>query len=139
MVLLPAITFAESKQELCLAKTIYYECRGCNNKNEKLDIAKLVINRTKHKQFPKSICSVIAQKDQFKWYTMGLPIKDKSSWDESKLIAKKIIDNPNLSALSDNVVFFKLKSSTVRLANNIKLVKFKDKREHAFFELKENI
>lgn len=139
MVFTPAITFAESKQEICLAKTVYYECRGCNNKNEKLDIAKLVINRTNHKKFPKSICSVIAQKDQFKWYTMSLPIKDKTSWDESKSIAKTVLENPNVSKLSNNVLFFKLKSSNVRLANNIKRVNFKDKRDHDFFELIENI
>lgn len=138
MVYTPAITFADSKQETCLAKTVYYECRGCNNINEKLDIAKLVINRTNHKKFPKTICKVIAQKDQFKWYSMNLPITDKSSWEESKKIAKSIISNPRLSKISDNTVFFKLKSSNVRLANNIKKVKFTDKREHSFFEIIEN-
>lgn len=138
MVYTPAITFADSKQETCLAKTVYYECRGCSNTKEKLDIAKLVVNRTKHKKFPNTICKVIAQKDQFKWYSMRLPIADKSSWEESKKIAKNIMSNPKLSKLPDNAVFFKLKSSNVRLANNIKQVKFKDKREHSFFELIEN-
>lgn len=138
MVYIPAITFADSKQETCLAKTVYYECRGCDNTNEKLDIAKLVINRTNHKKFPKTICAVISQKDQFKWFKNSLPINDKLSWEESKHIARNIISNPKLSRLPNNVVFFKLKSSNVRLANNIKKVKFNDKREHSFFELIEN-
>jgi spore germination cell wall hydrolase CwlJ-like protein len=138
MVYIPAITFADSKQETCLAKTVYYECRGCKNENEKLDIAKLVINRTKHKKFPKTICSVISQKDQFKWFTNSLPINDKSSWENSKHIARAVMNNPKISRLSNNVLFFKLKSSNVRLANNIKRVKFNDKREHSFFELIEN-
>lgn len=136
MVIKPAITIADNLQETCLAKTVYYECRGCKNQIEKLDIAKLVINRTKNDNFSHTVCGVVNQKNQFKWASTKQKITDKKSWEESKRIAKKVLKNPNSSRLPDNVVFFKLKSSDVKLANNISRVKFKDKRDHDFYAMK---
>jgi len=135
--LLPTITFAKAESsETCLAKTIYYECRGCSNQSEKEDIAKLVINRTKQgTKFPNTICGVIRQKGQFKWTAHQFPIKDKKSWEQSKAIAKTVLSNPRVSKLKENVVFFKQKTSRSRLAKNIKKVSFKDKRSHNFYEL----
>lgn len=133
---LSANSFATTNNnEQCLAETIYHEARGTSIEEQR-DIAKIVINRTKHNKFPKTICSVIYHKNQFKWVKNKLKIKDKKSWEESKLIAKQIIKNPRLSTLPENAVFFKTKKSKNFLANNLIKVKVGIKHKHSFFAMK---
>ena len=133
--LISANTFANNTQENCLAQTIYHESRG-SSINEQRDIAKLVINRTKHNAFPKTICSVITQKNQFKWVKHKLKINDKKSWEQAKTIARETIKNPNLSHLSKDVVFFKSNSSRTKLANHITKVKITEQRQHVFYAMR---
>lgn len=133
--LLSANAVASTNQETCLAKTIYHESRGTSI-SEQRDIAKLVINRTKHDKFPHTICEVIYQKGQFKWVKDKLQVKDKVAWENSISVAKEIIQHPEISMLPNDVVFFKTKTSRNYLTDNLRLVRIKDKREHNFFAIR---
>lgn len=52
------------KEVKCLASVIWHESRG-EPISGQLAVAKVVLNRTKSEKFPKTICKVAFQKDQF--------------------------------------------------------------------------
>lgn len=97
-------SFAFDAKELnCLALVIYKESRSESNLGQQL-VAKVVLNRTMHPSFPKSICKVVYQKNQFSWTadnkgsgrllkgdTRGLNQKDKAAYLEAKMLALSLI------------------------------------------------
>lgn len=50
----------------CLGEAVYREARGETYRGQ-LAVAQTVINRTRHKRFPPTICGVVFQKGQFSW------------------------------------------------------------------------
>lgn len=57
---------ATLKQARCLTLNLYHEARGEPFEGI-LAVAQTTINRTKHKNFPDTICEVVYQKNQFSW------------------------------------------------------------------------
>lgn len=56
-----------SKKEFkCLVDNVYYEARGEPLEGQKM-VAKVTLNRTKHPDYPDSICGVVYQPFQFSW------------------------------------------------------------------------
>lgn len=80
---------AHGNEVHCMAKNIYMEARGEPHLG-KLLVAGVAINRTKHKDYPNTICKVIAQKGQYKWPNINIP--NNKEWVESKMLAKAILD-----------------------------------------------
>jgi len=79
------------EEEHCLAKNIFYEA-GNQEIKGKIAVAYVTLNRTKDKKFPKSICNVVYQRNQFSWTNYHKKLekitkKDKR-WKESFRIAK---------------------------------------------------
>ena len=71
----------------CLARNIYHEARG-EPWQGKMAVAITTINRTKHWQFPKTICKVVYQPGQFHWTgNKHLRITDIPAWNDSILVA----------------------------------------------------
>jgi len=68
------------KQVRCLAQNIYFES-AFEPEQGKIAVAFVTLNRTKHDQFPASICGVVTQKTnstcQFSWYCQE---KEKTSF-----------------------------------------------------------
>lgn len=63
----PAAPKLPSKKEFtCLVKNVYHEARG-ESPQGKQAVAKVTLNRLKHRDYPKSICGVVYQKRQFSW------------------------------------------------------------------------
>ena len=106
------------KQVECLAKNIYYEA-GIEKYEGKLAVAQVTLNRVNSGKFPSDICSVVYQKTtdqnlkticQFSWTCMvkELVIKDKYSWEESQLIAKRALTEPFVhdTIAQSNALFF---------------------------------
>lgn len=54
------------KEKKCLADNIYHEARGEGEKGWKA-VAAVTINRTRHPEFPSTICGVVYQYKQFSW------------------------------------------------------------------------
>ena len=95
-----------NKQVECLAKNIYYEA-GSESYEGKLAVAQVTLNRVNSGKFPSDICSVVYQKTvdqnlrticQFSWTCMAkeLVSKNKYTWEESQLIAKRALTEPVL-------------------------------------------
>lgn len=83
-------------EENCLARAIYFEARSESELGQ-LAVAKVILNRTKDPNYPKTICGVVYQGSdrrnscQFSFACDGLPdeIKNKEAWDHSKRVAHK--------------------------------------------------
>jgi spore germination cell wall hydrolase CwlJ-like protein len=69
----------------CLAKAVYHEARG-EPREGQLAIAKTVLNRVSDPKFPKSVCKVVYQPNQFT-NIRRLVIKDAKAWDNALAIA----------------------------------------------------
>jgi spore germination cell wall hydrolase CwlJ-like protein len=86
-------------EENCLAKAVYFEARSESELGQ-LAVAKVILNRVKDPNYPKTICGVVYQGSdrrnscQFSFACDGVAdeVKSKEAWDHSKLIAQKAID-----------------------------------------------
>lgn len=85
-------------EENCLAKAVYFEARSESELGQ-LAVAKVVLNRVKDPNYPKTICGVVYQGSdrrnscQFSFACDGIAdeVKNRAAWDRSKLIAQKAI------------------------------------------------
>jgi spore germination cell wall hydrolase CwlJ-like protein len=83
-------------EENCLARAIYFEARSESELGQ-LAVAKVILNRTKDPNYPKTICGVVYQGSdrrnscQFSFACDGLAdeIKNREAWDRSKRVAHK--------------------------------------------------
>jgi spore germination cell wall hydrolase CwlJ-like protein len=87
-------------EENCLARAVYFEARSESDMGQ-LAVAKVILNRVKNPNFPKSICGVVYQGSgvrnscQFSFACDGLPddVKQPGAWDHAKSIAQRAINN----------------------------------------------
>ena len=85
-------------EENCLARAVYFEARSESELGQ-LAVAKVILNRVKDPEYPKTICGVVYQGSgrrnscQFSFACDGLPddVRSASSWSNAKRIAKKAI------------------------------------------------
>jgi spore germination cell wall hydrolase CwlJ-like protein len=85
-------------EENCLARAIYFEARSESQLGQ-LAVAKVILNRTKDPNFPKTICGVIYQGSdrrnscQFSFACDGMPdeIRNRDAWDRSKRVAQQAV------------------------------------------------
>jgi hypothetical protein len=83
-------------EENCLARAIYFEARSESELGQ-LAVAKVIMNRTRDPNYPKTICGVVYQGSdrrnscQFSFACDGLPdeIKNREAWNRSKRVAHK--------------------------------------------------
>lgn len=86
-------------EENCLAKAVYFEARSESELGQ-LAVAKVVLNRVKDPNYPKTICGVVYQGSdhrnscQFSFACDGVAdeVRNKAAWEHSKQIAQKAID-----------------------------------------------
>jgi len=85
-------------EENCLARAIYFEARSESQLGQ-LAVAKVILNRTRDPNFPKSICGVVYQGSdrrnscQFSFACDGMPddIRNREAWDRSKRVAQQAL------------------------------------------------
>ncbi len=85
-------------EENCLARAVYFEARSESELGQ-LAVAKVILNRVKDPDYPKSICGVVYQGSgsrnscQFSFACDGLPddVKSASAWSNAKGIAQKAL------------------------------------------------
>ena len=87
-------------EENCLARAIYFEARSESELGQ-LAVARVILNRTKDPDFPKSICGVVYQGSnrrnscQFSFACDGMPddVRQPAAWVNSKRIAQKAMSD----------------------------------------------
>jgi len=85
-------------EENCLARAVYFEARSESELGQ-LAVAKVILNRVKDPDYPKTICGVVYQGSgsrnscQFSFACDGLPddVKQPAAWANSKRIAQMAI------------------------------------------------
>jgi spore germination cell wall hydrolase CwlJ-like protein len=89
---------AQLAEENCLARAVYFEARSESELGQ-LAVAKVILNRVKDPEYPKTICGVVYQGSgrrnscQFSFACDGLPddVRSAASWASAKRIARKAI------------------------------------------------
>jgi spore germination cell wall hydrolase CwlJ-like protein len=79
----------------CLARNIYFEAGG-EPRAGKIAVAEVTMNRVKSRQFPRTVCGVVHQRNrhtcQFSWVCEGKKsIRHQGAWRESVKIAENIL------------------------------------------------
>ncbi len=85
-------------EENCLARAVYFESRSESDLGQ-LAVAKVILNRVKSPDYPKTICGVVYQGSatrnscQFSFACDGLPddVKSPEAWSHAKSIAQRAI------------------------------------------------
>jgi spore germination cell wall hydrolase CwlJ-like protein len=85
-------------EENCLARAIYFEARSESELGQ-LAVAKVILNRTRDPNYPKTICGVVYQGSdtrnscQFSFACDGLPddVRNPGAWAHSKAIAQRAL------------------------------------------------
>ena len=85
-------------EENCLARAVYFEARSESELGQ-LAVAKVILNRVKDPEYPKSICGVVYQGSgrrnscQFSFACDGLPddVRSAAAWSNAKRIAQMAI------------------------------------------------
>lgn len=85
-------------EENCLARAVYFEARSESELGQ-LAVAKVILNRVKDPEYPKSICGVVYQGSgsrnscQFSFACDGLPddVRQPGAWAHAKKIAQMAI------------------------------------------------
>lgn len=95
----------------CLARTIYWEAKGADDKDMSA-VASVVINRLGHDGFPDTICGVVKQgveskSCQFSWWCDGRPdqVEEAQRYDIAKEIARRAL-NQQLKDTTGGALYF---------------------------------
>jgi spore germination cell wall hydrolase CwlJ-like protein len=100
-------------EENCLARAVYFEARSESALGQ-MAVAKVILNRVKAPNYPKSICGVVYQGShrrnscQFSFACDGQPddVKQPAAWTQAKTVAKRAIDGDKKVAAQLNGALF---------------------------------
>ena len=128
-------TANEYPEHYCLAQNIYYEARG-SNLADRAGVANVVMNRTKDRRYPETICEVVKQgeKDangnmirnrcQFSWYCDGksdVP-QNIDLWIDAQMLAWDMIENNKYRGLTEGATHYHATYVSPRWAKDLQLV-----------------
>lgn len=106
---------ALSKEQQCLALTIYYEARGEPIEGQ-YAVADVVLNRVDDPDFPKSVCGVTYQDGQFHWTGKKVQAPHGYAWLQSQIVAKAIMERDVHRGVTAGAVYFQRSSKTPKYA-----------------------
>ena len=111
----------------CLARNIYYESYGQPHKGMKA-VAYVTLNRVLDPKYPKTVCAVVKQRNQFEWFNKGKwHIKNKAAYKDALIIAYTVVQNfdpkldPTNGATMFHANFVKPKWNYRKLQKTIKI------------------
>ena len=94
-----------NKEIKCLADNIYHEA-AFEPYDGQLAVAQVTINRTHYKQYPKTICGVVYDANQFSWTKHIPPIKDDKVYEAIKKLAQIVLTKHVRSSIIDRDVLY---------------------------------
>lgn len=95
------------KEVYCLAQNIYFESRGEPIQGQ-LAVAMVTLNRTKHEDYPSTICGVVKQGCQFSWVCDGKSdrLPANAAGLQALNLAKQAITNKHLVDITNGAIYF---------------------------------
>lgn len=123
-----------SESLLCLSLAIFGESRG-ESKRGQYAVAEVIHNRTKHPDFPDTICGVIKQKSQFSFVRNHRDLKtppryELEAWKQAVAVAKDF--QRKRTNHVGKAVYFNRVELGVRYKTNVKSVRI---GQHVFYWL----
>jgi len=133
--LIELFTTEQYPQHYCLALNIYFEARG-SSLADRAGVANVVMNRTKDRRYPDTICEVVKQgvqdsngnmvrnQCQFSWYCDGkadVPT-DADMWVESQMLAWEMIENNKYRGLTEGATHYHATYVSPGWARDLQLV-----------------
>lgn len=114
-------------EENCLARAVYFEARSESDLGQ-LAVAKVILNRVKSPDYPKTICGVVYQGSavrnscQFSFACDGLPddVKSPEAWARAKMIAQRAINNDPAVAMLGTATNYHASYVNPRWAKNMR-------------------
>lgn len=100
----------ESRDMECLGQAIYYEARGEPFEGQAA-VAQVVLNRVRHKSYPKTVCGVVFQHTgggcqfSFACHGSGKPPVENAAWRRSKDVAARMLAGEVMAAVGDATAF----------------------------------
>ena len=128
-------TAEQYPEHYCLAQNIYFEARG-SNLADRAGVANVVMNRTKDRRYPATICEVVRQgeKDangnmvrnrcQFSWYCDGksdVP-GNQDLWIDAQMLAWEMIENNKYRGLTEGATHYHATYVSPNWARDLQLV-----------------
>jgi spore germination cell wall hydrolase CwlJ-like protein len=96
------------EQFRCLSTALYFEARG-ESKTGAVAVANVIMNRTKHSNFPEDVCGVVKQRTkyvcQFSWVCKGMRVDFSRIPERLKEIAMKALSG-KLKDVTGGALFF---------------------------------
>lgn len=91
---------AASSEVQCLAKVIHHEARGESKRGQEA-VAYVVLNRTKSKHFPQTVCKVVTQHKQFSGFSLNMRYTTTTL-----AVAQKVLSSYHLGSDPTNGALF---------------------------------
>ena len=89
----------------CLARNIYFEA-GAEPRAGKIAVAEVTMNRVRHRDYPRTVCGVVHQRNQFSWVGNKNRVRDNKTWRESVKIAENILISGKRYGIIGDALFF---------------------------------
>ena len=102
-----------SQDVTCLATAVYYEARGESVEGQRA-VAQVILNRTRHPNFPKKVCAVVFQGAngrsggcQFSFTCSGVMhgARDPEAWDKARAVASQALHGYVMAAIGPAINF----------------------------------
>lgn len=128
-------TAEQYPQHYCLAQNIYYEARG-SSLADRAGVANVVMNRTKDRRYPETICEVVHQGEQdangnmvrnrcqFSWYCDGKSDEpgNLDLWIDAQMLAWEMIENNKYRGLTEGATHYHANYVSPSWAKDLQLV-----------------
>ena len=128
-------TAEQYPQHYCLAQNIYYEARG-SSLADRAGVANVVMNRTKDRRYPATICEVVRQgrqdangnmirnQCQFSWYCDGKSDEPQNVdlWIDAQMLAWEMIENGKYRGLTEGATHYHANYVSPSWARDLQLV-----------------
>lgn len=90
--------FASQSQRECMTRVMYFESNRSSDEGM-LAVGTVVMNRMADPRYPKSVCAVVGQKNQFAPGVMHKPMKEKRSLQRAGRMAEAVLNGARHPAI----------------------------------------
>jgi hypothetical protein len=99
----------------CLARAMYFESVRSRDEGM-LAVGTVVMNRLESGKYPKTVCGVVGQKNQFAPGVLSKPMKEGASRDRAYRVARQVLDGKRHRGVG-KAMFFHTAGRTYRYSN----------------------
>ena len=96
---------ADLSERECLARVMYFESNR-SSEDGMLAVGTVVMNRVKSPQFPKTVCGVVGQRNQFADGALSKPMTERASRARAFRVADAVLSGRRHPGVGTNAMYF---------------------------------